>query len=90
MASKPVCFLQTPPEEPQASTEMLAGELLGSLVPAGVPHLYAALALDPHDSLHALHIMPTLPTLSLLYISTSSELFHSLGWLPRKLELTPL
>lgn len=84
VASKPLCFLQMPPEESQASIGILAGELLGALVPAGVPHPYAALALVPHDSVHALHII------SLLHISTSSDLFHSLGWLPRKLELTQL
>lgn len=83
-----LCFLQTPPEESQASTGKLAGKLLGSLVPDGVPHPYAALTLALHHSVHALHIMPTLPILSLLDINTSLDLFHSLGWLPRKLELT--
>lgn len=88
--SPSLCFLQTPPEQPQAATGKLAGELQGSLVPDEVPHPYAALPLAPQDSVHALHIMPTLPTLSLLYLSTSSGLFHSLGWLPRKLELTQM
>lgn len=59
-----------PPEESQAATGKLAGELLGSLVPDEVLHPYAALPLAPHDSVHALHTILTLPTLSLLYISS--------------------
>lgn len=83
-----LCFLQTPPEESQASAgKSWGGTRLSGPSWGSAPY---TLLLAPHESVHALHIMPTLSILSLLYLSASSDLSHSLGWLPRRPELTQL